>query len=1085
MSIKPNELNTLYKQKLFEIARSEDYFKRFMAFVGKTNLTIPHEQFMCFIQKPDAIFCIKKEEVEKYKNLKIYFKSGSKGIGYLNFQNDRPTHYYFDINDINVPRDIGNFFKVFQVPKDRDFISYFVKDYKNNGIDDEKKLFDYLQNSFKENKYINSTTNKTKEEQDFIEYYSIYAIFSKLNLDLAKCEELLKLRYETIDFKNVIGEIEEDRVREVYPMYGISKDIGKVVQGISKEIEHFSSIFPEEKRRIRSREKELAKNRENARTDEIENTNSIPIEKEVFHSTYRLSSDNELSIDEVFMTEQELKDLANVFNTNDYLTEEDKKGLIKDYVELVLERKVEDITEIKASSFFHFLEAYSTKEINKFIEKDKISFDDEKAKKVDEFLENKNKDLEYKKGIISGEQYVNDEGSAKLIDAIPKSLDTEDEKIIQSQERLTKLHLLGYYSNDFESTQSIKSSDDFVNSKENKDSLTKESLATDLEEDINSDLENIESRYNALPNFKITNEIQPEKLLPSERLSNNIEAIKTLRSLERSEIELDEKVQETLAKYVGWGGLADVFNENKEGQWLEARNFLKENLSEEEYTKARESTLTAFYTPKAVIDSIYKVLSDMGFDKGNILEPSAGIGNFIGNLPESMKESKVYGVELDSISGRIAGFLYPQSNIQVKRFEKTNFSNNFFDIAIGNVPFGDFKVRDKKYDRNNFLIHDYFFAKSIDKVRNGGIIAFITSSGTMDKKDESVRRYIAARAEFLGAIRLPNDTFKGVAGTEVKSDIIFLKKRDSIRERDEDWVHLSEDEKGLVYNKYFVDHPEQVLGTMREVSGRFGNTLACLPKENADLKELLTKAGTEISKNAKYEEIELLDDEITSIPATDDVKNFSYTIIDDEVYYRENSLFVKKEITDKNKEKIKDYLELNTALKDVIYKQKEDFSDDEVKKSQEKLNEVYDSFSKKHGYVNNLSNTRALKEDSNFPLVSSIEILDEEENFKAKGDIFSKRTITKAKTIDHVDTSLEALVLSVSEKGYVDFEYMENLTGKDRSTLIEELRGEIYLSIREEQNFYRPLSLNLEDGDLPFACANGSNSYKYGYVTKD
>ena len=586
-------------------------------------------------------------------------------------------------------------------------------------------------------------------------------------------------------------------------------------------------------------------------------------------------------------------------------------------------------------------------------------------------------------------------------------------------------------------------------------------------------------------NFKITEEILSEKLSPSERLNNNLEAISMLNRVESGQRELDSTAQEVLAKYVGWGGLSEVFDESKEGQWKEARAFLKENLSQDEYDSAKESTLTSFYTPKTVIDSIYSTLSGMGFKSGNILEPSMGIGNFIGNLPDEMKKSKFYGVELDSVSGRIGKLLYPESDIQIKGFEETSFSNNFFDAVIGNVPFGEYKLNDREYNKNNFLIHDYFFAKSIDKVRNGGVIAFITSSDTIDKKDESVRRYIAARAEFLGAIRLPNDTFKGVAGTEVTSDIIFLKKRDSIRERDEDWVHLSEDEKGLVYNKYFVDHPEQVLGTMREVSGRFGNTLACLPKENADLKELLTKAGTEISKNAKYEEIELLDDEITSIPATDDVKNFSYTIIDDEVYYRENSLFVKKEITDKNKEKIKDYLELNTALKDVIYKQKEDFSDDEVKKSQEKLNEVYDSFSKKHGYVNNLSNTRALKEDSNFPLVSSIEILDEEENFKAKGDIFSKRTITKAKTIDHVDTSLEALVLSVSEKGYVDFEYMENLTGKDRPTLIEELRGEIYLSIREEQNFYRPLSFNLEDGDLPFACANGSNSYKYGYVTKD
>nr|WP_278924955.1 helicase-related protein [Streptococcus canis] len=593
-------------------------------------------------------------------------------------------------------------------------------------------------------------------------------------------------------------------------------------------------------------------------------------------------------------------------------------------------------------------------------------------------------------------------------------------------------------------------------------------------------------------NFKITEETLPEKLSPSERLNNNLEAISMLSRIESGQRELDITAQEVLARYVGWGGLADVFDEEKGGQWKEARSFLKENLSQAEYEAARESTLTSFYTPKTIIDGVYKTLSDMGFKSGNILEPSMGIGNFIGNLPDEMRRSKFYGVELDSISGRIGKLLYPESDIQIKGLEETSFSNNFFDAVIGNVPFGEYKVNDREYNRNNFLIHDYFFAKSIDKVRNGGVIAFITSSGTMDKKDESVRRYLAARAEFLGAIRLPNDTFKGVAGTEVTSDIIFLKKRDSVLERDEDWIHLAEDENGLVYNKYFVDHPEQVLGSMREVSGRFGKTLTCEPiaylgteLNMASLKDRIEIAGERISKDAKYEEIELLDDEITSIPATDDVKNFSYTLIDDEVYYRENSLFIKKEVTDKNKEKIKDYLELNAALKDVIYKQKEDSSEEEIKASQEKLNEVYDRFSNKHGFVNNLSNTRALKEDSNFPLVSSIEILDEEENFKAKGDIFSKRTITKAKVIDHVDTSLEALVLSVSEKGYVDFDYMEGLTGKDRPTLIEELRGEIYLNIREEQNFYRPLSFNPEDGDLPFACANGSNSYKYGYVTKD
>jgi len=559
-----------------------------------------------------------------------------------------------------------------------------------------------------------------------------------------------------------------------------------------------------------------------------------------------------------------------------------------------------------------------------------------------------------------------------------------------------------------------------------------------------------------------------------------------LNRVDSGERELDISAQEVLANYVGWGGLPEVFDESKEGQWKGARTFLKENLSHAEYEAARESTLTSFYTPKTVIDSIYSTLLEMGFKNGNILEPSMGIGNFIGNLPDEMKNSKFYGVELDSVSGRIGKLLYPESDIQVKGLEETSFSNNFFDVAIGNVPFGEYKVNDREYNKNNFLIHDYFFAKSIDKVRNGGIIAFITSSGTMDKKDESVRRYIAARAEFLGAIRLPNDTFKGVAGTEVTSDIIFLKKRDAVRERDEEWLHLAEDNKGLVYNKYFVENPHMVLGSMEEISGRFGNTIACLPKENADLKELLKKASKEITSNATYEEIELLDDEITSIPATDDVKNFSYTVIDNDVYYRENSLFIKKEVTDKDKEKIKDYLKLNAALKDVIYLQKEDFSEDEIKVSQEKLNEVYDSFSKKHGFINNKSNTRALKDDSNFPLVSSLEIIDDDKNFKSKSDIFTKRTITKAVVVDHVDTSLEALVLSVSQKGYVDFEYMENLTAKDRSTIISELRGEIFLNIREENTrFNQKLSFDLEDGDLPFSCSDENNSFKYAYVTKD
>ena len=579
-----------------------------------------------------------------------------------------------------------------------------------------------------------------------------------------------------------------------------------------------------------------------------------------------------------------------------------------------------------------------------------------------------------------------------------------------------------------------------------------------------------------LKNFQITNEVLVEKLTPSERLKNNIEAISILKKIEKGDLTLNADTQETLAKYVGWGGLADVFDESKEGQWLTARAFLKESLSEEEYKNAKESTLTAFYTPKVVMDGMYKTLSDMGFNSGNVLEPSAGIGNFIGNLPADMRGSKVYGVELDSISGRIAKALYPESNIQVKGFEETNFSNNFFDLAIGNVPFGDFKLNDREYNKSNFLIHDYFFAKSIDKVRNGGIIAFITSSGTMDKKDETVRRYINARAEFLGAIRLPNNTFKGLAGTEVTSDIIFLKKRDSVIDRDDDWIHLSENKDGLVYNKYFVDNPQMVLGDMKVVSGRFGDELTCVEKENSNFENLFNIASSEISSNNKYEKIELLENEEISIPATDDVKNFSYTIIDNEVYFRENSILIKQNIPGKNKDKIRDYIAVKDALKVVIDRQKEDYSDADIQESQLKLNEVYDDFVAKYGIINDKNNIKLLRDDSNFPLLSSIEILDNDNNFKAKGDIFTKRTIVKAKVVDHVDTSLEALVLSVSQRGGVDFDYMQDLTGKNRDVLINDLEGEIFLDIS---------SYDKINNYLPFKSFNNDSPLHFDYVAKD
>jgi helicase domain protein len=550
---------------------------------------------------------------------------------------------------------------------------------------------------------------------------------------------------------------------------------------------------------------------------------------------------------------------------------------------------------------------------------------------------------------------------------------------------------------------------------------------------------NSERNNREVKNYKIEKNIQPEKLLPSERLKNNIEAIKLLKDLQLHERNASKEEQIILSKYVGWGGLADVFDENKKGQWEEARNFLKNNLSEKEYNSARESTLTAFYTPNLVVEAIYQGLENLGFDNGNILEPSCGTGNFIGTIPDKFKGSKFYAVELDSLSGNIAKKLYPEADISIKGFEEYSISNNSFDIAIGNVPFGDFKVADREYDNNNFLIHDYFFAKTIDKVKTGGIIAFITSSGTMDKKDESIRRYIGERCELLGAVRLPNNTFKGVAGTEVTSDIIFLKKRGGRFLGEEEWYKIGTDSKGLNYNKYFIDNPEMLLGNMLEVSGRFGNTITCEPTQ--DLKELLPDAIKNIkgtyNRNKENEvsfEFKIKDEKI---------RNFSFVKKDNEIYFNENNELKLLEINSSDKEKIMSYIEFTEVLRYAIKVQKEQETDDEFIMVQKKLNKIYDNFYNKFGDFNSKQNSKLLKEDSSYPLVSSVEKINEGK-YQGKGDIFSKRTIKYSKPIENVDTPEEALILSVSQKAKVDFEYMEKLTGIKKEELIEKLKDKIY-----------------------------------------
>ena len=542
-------------------------------------------------------------------------------------------------------------------------------------------------------------------------------------------------------------------------------------------------------------------------------------------------------------------------------------------------------------------------------------------------------------------------------------------------------------------------------------------------------------------NYRITDDHIGEGA-PLERFQRNLDAIRTLKTVEAENRTATAEEQALLAQYVGWGGLADFFDE-KNARYGE----LKDLLTDAEYTAARESTLTAFFTPPVVIRSIYAALGQMGFTQGNILEPSCGIGNFLGMLPESMSGSKLYGVELDDLSGRIARQLYQKSSIAVQGYEKTVFPDNFFDVAIGNVPFGQFHVPDKRYDRLNFPIHEYFIAKALDQVRPGGVIAVVTSSFTMDKQTASARKYIAQRAELLGAIRLPNNAFKAAAGTEVVSDILFLQKRERMVDIEPEWVHLATNEDGIQMNSYFIDHPDMVLGEMKMVSGPFGPTPTCEPYPEQPLEALLAEAVQNIhGEIAAYDREEELEGEDHSIEADPAVRNFSYTLVDGQIYYRENSRMNPVEVSKTAESRIRGMIELRDCVRTLLEYQTEDYPDEEIQAQQAKLNTLYDAFTRKYGLINSRGNAIAFDQDSSYFLLCSLEILDEDRNLKRKADLFTKRTIRSHKPAEKVDTAVEALALSIGEKAHVDMDYMSRLTGKDEETLFSELTGVVFLN---------------------------------------
>ena len=545
-------------------------------------------------------------------------------------------------------------------------------------------------------------------------------------------------------------------------------------------------------------------------------------------------------------------------------------------------------------------------------------------------------------------------------------------------------------------------------------------------------------------NFNI-NDNQLGEGTQKEKVRRNIDAIKLLKKLEDKNRLANKEEQEILASYVGWGGLPDVFVESKYNL-SELYKELKEILTVEEYKSARASTLTAFYTPPVVINAIYDTLKSMGVEQANILEPSCGTGNFLGMLPQEMQSSKLYGVELDSISGKIAKQLYQKANIKVQGYEKADLPDSFFDIAIGNVPFGDFKVNDKRYDKNNFLIHDYFFAKTLDKVRPGGVIAFITSKGTMDKASPEVRKYLAQRADLLGAIRLPDNTFTKNAGTKVTSDIIFLQKRENLTDIMPDWVYLDRDENNITMNKYFVDNPDMILGKMEMVSTAYGYDSTCKAEEDTNLEEQLNYAITNIHGELQNNSIENeIEQEDTSIPAIPTVKNYSYAIVDDKLYFRENSkMILQDELPLTAQNRIKGLILLREQVRELIDFQMEDYSDEEIHIAQAKLNELYDRFTKEYGLINSRANETAFSNDSSYFLLCSLEKIDGEGNFVGKADIFSKRTIKAKKKVLQVDTPDEALILSIQDKAKVDLDYMQQLCKIDKEEIINSLEGVIF-----------------------------------------
>ncbi len=1009
---KYDKISALSEETVKGVVRNEENWRKYLNTAARLYKYSFKEQLLIYAQKPDATACASIE----IWNEKMYcwVNKGAKGIALIDESNHSKLKYVFDISDVHKVKKIGRLPNLWEMKEEHQevVLNHLEKIYgATDQEDDFVNRIKELANRIAEDSYKELTSSmEYHKEGSFLEELDELNIEVRLKETLTNSMAYTILKRCGVEEKELVEIIDFPYIHEFNTTKTLSQ-LGSAISDLSK------LVLMEIGKAIGTYNREKAKN---LNEKGLENTTQM-------HYQTRKDIERKENYGTEIRTERGLSD-TNVTdgqtaggNSNKIWTDEEELSagtqewnLYRTSSEWRAERTPVDDSGTSRAENGYFNQA------------------DESKRRSDRTAQGRQSDTlgaenEQHQTISGGNR---DKGDYIQSLRLWLSENSYDEK--RYKEELEKTYeLLELFPSFEEQVNKITAAEASIENTM--------SAAVSLSQEI--DKVNI-TNFHIIPN---TEEINEKGFSPKEKFSQNIKAIQTLEKIENEHRIATPTEQEILSKYVGWGGLADVFDRTK-ANWANEYQELKNLLSPEEYTAARESTLSAHYTSPIIIKSIYDAIDKMGFSKGNILEPAMGTGNFFGMLPEKMQESRLYGVELDGITGRIAKQLYPNADVKITGFEKTDYPNDFFDVAVGNVPFGQYKVVDKAYDKHNFLIHDYFFAKTLDKIRPGGVIAFVTSKGTMDKQDPVVRKYLTQRAELLGAIRLPNTAFKENAGTEVTSDILFLKKRDRIIDIEPDWVYLSENKDGIVINQYFVDHPEMILGRMEMVSGPFGMEATCSPDNSIPLSEQLQKAISNIEGSIDAVELDERGDESfrESIPADPSVRNYSYTIVDDKIYYRENSIMKPVEVSETMEQRIKGMIQIQDCTRELIHLQLNEYSEAMIKNKQAELNQLYDTFSRKYGRLNSQTNKRAFYQDASYCLLCSLEKLDNEGNFKGKADMFTKRTIKKQEIVTSVDTASEALAVSLGEKAKIDLIYMAELTGKSIEDITKELSGIIF-----------------------------------------